>query len=226
MKNLFSVTHLVAAFVCSLALSTFSQANMLTYDQGIKSIGSVNLSPVAKINDVNGKPTTTSLNLLGAGLRTKTVLFVAAKVYVAQLFANNSTAFVRDQNTALDSLVKNSSLVALKISMLRNVSASSLAVSFREAIQANGYPIDAELNQLLNIVETSADADQDKSLSMFMARDSKTQAISIYYEDVNGAQKSFVGSPELMTKVMSIWLGKSADQGLADLKTSMLKPVY
>ena len=212
-------------FSIVLIASVFAQASLLTFADGTKQLEGVVLHPSAKINDEKGQPTALSMDLLGAGLRSKTVLFVAAKVYVAQMFSDSKATFARTTNDALSTLVKNSKFVAMKMTMKRNVSASTLAVSFREAIEANDYTIDTELEQMLKLVETSADGAQGKSLTMLMVRNA-TGGTNVYYEDVNGTQKSLAGSAEMMTKVMSIWLGKSADPGLEELKASLLKPVY
>lgn len=211
-------------FSIVLALGMSAQAALLTFDQGTKQIEGVNLSPVAKINDAQGKPSEISLDLLGAGLRSKTVLFVAAKVYVAQMFSDSKATFTRDQN-ALVTLTKNAKSIAMKMTMMRTVAASSLADSFREALEHNGYEITGELEQVLQLMESSADATQGKSLTMLMVRNAQG-GTNIYYEDAAGAQKSLVGSAELMTKIMSIWLGQSADKGLEDLKKALLVPVY
>lgn len=211
-------------FSMVLALGLSAQAALLTFEQGAKQLEGVNLSPVAKINDAQGKPSSISLDLLGAGLRSKTVLFVAAKVYVAQMFSDSKATFTRDQN-ALTSLTKNAKSVAMKMTMMRTVAASSLADSFREALEHNGYEISGDLEQVLHLMETSADAEQGKNLSMLMVRNAQG-GTNIYYEDAKGAQKSFVGGADLMTKIMSIWLGQPADKGLETLKQALLVPVY
>jgi hypothetical protein len=211
-------------FATVLALSTMAEAYLLTFEQGTLQLESINLNKSAAINDQNGTATTLKMDLLGAGLRSKTVLFVSAKVYVAQLFSDNKTAFSRDVN-ALKSLVDNSKSVALKISLLRTVSASSLAVSFKEALAANGFTIDTDLSAMLSIVEKGADGIQGKDLTLLMIK-GQDGKISVYYEDTKGAVKSFVGSNEVMTKIMSIWLGTPADSGLKTLKEALIKPVY
>ncbi len=211
-------------FTLALLASTLVQASLLTFEQGSKQLESINLSPLASINDQSGQPTALKLELLGAGLRSKTVLFVAAKVYVLQLFSDNKLTFSRDAK-ALNSIVENSKSVALKISMLRTVSASSLAVSFKEALAANGYAIDSDLSAMLSIVEKGADGAQGKELTMMMIKGQDSK-VNVYYEDAKGVQKSFVGSAEAMTKILSIWLGTPADDGLKKLKENLLKPVY
>ena len=70
-------------------LAMISQASLLTYEPGTLELEKVNLNKSAAINDQNGVATTLKIDLLGAGLRSKTVLFAPAKVYVAQLFSDN-----------------------------------------------------------------------------------------------------------------------------------------
>lgn len=210
-------------FAIVLGSSVFAQAALLTFEQGTKTIEGINVNKTAAVNDDKGTPTALKLNVLGAGLRSKTVLFVAAKVYVAQLFSD-AAKFDRAPDKALASLVSNSSFVALKISMLRTVSASALSVSFREALQANGYAIEGEVAQLLSVVEKAADGTQGKTITLLLKKvDNKT---NVYFEDTAGKVHSFQGSAEIMTKIMAIWLGKAADPGLATLKTSLLAPAY
>lgn len=211
-------------FTIALVSSVFAQAALLTFEQGTKTLEGVNLNKTAAVNDDKGTPTSLKMNVLGAGLRSKTVLFVAAKVYIAQLFSD-ATVFDRAPDKALTSLIANSTFVALKISMLRTVSASALSVSFREALQANGYAIEGEVAQLLSIVEKAADGIQGKTITLLLKKDAAGKA-SVYFEDTKGDVRSFQGSADIMTKIMAIWLGKAADPGLATLKTSLLAPVY
>jgi len=208
-----------------LTVTTGAQAALLTYEAGPKKLNDVVLNKSATVNDAAGKPTALKMDLLGAGLRTKTVLVVEAKVYTLQLFSDNKAGFSRDAN-ALASLVKNSNRVALKIDMLRTVSASSLSESLKEAIAANGYAIDAELTNVLALFSKSAEATQGKSISVLLAKDATTGKTNLYLEDTKGVLQSMVGSADLATKILSIWLGKPVDDGIAKLKTSLMSPVY
>ena len=210
-------------FALILTVATLAQASLLSYEAGDKALNGVVLQKSAVVNDGAGKPTAFKMDLLGAGLRIKTVVVVEAKVYTLQLFSDNKSGFSRDAN-ALSSVVKNSNRVALKLDMLRTVSASSLSDSLKEALGANGYAIDAELTNVLAIFGKSAELTQGKSVSVLLAKDNgKT---NLYYEDTTGKLQSMVGSPELMTKILSIWLGKSADSGLEKLKAALLVPQY
>ena len=209
-------------FAMTFASAIFAQAALLTFEPGNLQIEGVTLNKTATVNNQDGTPSALKMDLLGAGLRTKSVLVVTAKVYVLQLFADNKN-FDRNDN-AVASITANSNLVSLKISMLRTVDAGTLATSFREALEANNFEIDAELTQILSLVETSADGEQGKTISMLMKKDG--EKVNIYYEDTKGQLKSFQGSASIMPKILSIWLGVPADKGLAKLKTQLLNPVY
>lgn len=213
-------------FSLVLAASVASQAApLLSFEAGNQTNNGIVLNKTATINDASGNPTALKMDLLGAGLRSKTVLVVEAKVYVMQLFSDNKAAFSRDSN-ALTSLVQNSSRVALRMDMLRTLTASSLATAMKEALVANNYQIDAELTNILSLFEKSADATQGKSINLLLVKDPKNNKLNVYYEDTKGVLQSVVSSPDVMTKLLSIWLGTPADDGLAKLKASLLKPVY
>lgn len=210
-------------FISVFAFAMVSQAALLTYENGVKSMNGINLKKSAKINDRDGKPTELKMELVGAGLRQKT-LVTTMKVYVAQLFSDNKAGFNRDANSALTSLVQNSNRVALKIDMLRTVSSASLVESFKEALEANNISLDSDLNNALTLMESAADGMFGKSITLLMVKDNNKT--NLFYEDTNGDVKSMMGSADMMQKIMSIWLGKPADDGLAELKTQLLKPVY
>lgn len=211
-------------FALVMASSVLAQAALLTFEDGAKVLNGVNLKATASLNDKDGRPTPLKLEILGAGLRTKQVLIAEVKVYVAQLFSDNKAGFSREATTGLATLVQSSSRVALKLDMLRTVSAASLVTSFKEALAANNYALDAELTNALGLMEKGADATSGKSITLLMTKEGgKT---NLYYEDTKGVTVSMSASPAMMIKIMSIWLGKPVDDGLAALKTQMLKPVY
>ncbi|MBY0452761.1 MAG: chalcone isomerase family protein [Bdellovibrionaceae bacterium] len=208
-----------------MLVTVSAQASLLSYTAGDKSNNGIVLNKTAALNDAAGKPTALTMDLLGAGLRSKRVLIVDAKVYVAQLFSDNKAGFSRD-GSALQSLVQNSTRVALKIDMLRTVSATDLSNSFKEALTANNVAIDAEMTTILGLFSQSADAASGKSLTVLMVKDAQNVKTNLYYEDAAGKTQSMVGSPAVMTKIMSIWLGTPADSGLEKLKASLITPVY
>ena len=108
-----------------------------------------------------------------------------------------------------------------KISILITI----LAV-FTNCKTGNGYKIEGELKSLLAIVQNGADGNEGKELSLVLSKDADPLFVNFSYEDSKGATKSVKVGSLAMTQVLSIWLGKPADGGLENLKSSLLNPVY
>ena len=208
-------------FAIAMSASVLAQASLLNFEGGDQKVENVVLNKTATVSSTNAK-----LELLGAGVRSKKVLIVDAKVYVLQLFSDSKASFNRDANSALTSLVNNSKTVALKLDLLRTISASALSDSLKEALAANGYAADAETTALLALFSKSAEPAQGKSLSVVLAKDPASGKTNVYYEDAAGSLQSMVGSPEMMTKILSIWLGKPVDSGIEKLKASLMQVRY
>lgn len=196
-----------------------AQAALLTVSAGNKQIEGVVLNQKAQ---VTGSDVT--MTLAGAGLRQKTVLFVPAKVYVTEIFTNDTAKYSRDNN-ALKSL-ENVSVTAVRLTFLRSVDAPTVASSYREALVANNVNLqDPSIMQFLANVEKGGDAASGKSFVMLMIL-TKEGGTKLYYEDTKDQVSVVDGPRALQQNILSIWLGQPADSGLKKLKESLLQPVY
>lgn len=208
---------IIGSFILFIGLS--ANAALLTLSGGSKQIEGVTLNETAQITGSESK-----MSLVGAGLRSKTVLFVATKVYVTELFSNEASQYSRDNN-ALKSL-ESAAVTAIRLTFLRNVDAATVASSYREALAANSVNLqDPAIVAFLNNVEAGGDATNGKSFVMLLVQ-TKEGGTNLYYEDTNGKQSSVAGPRALQQQILSIWLGQSADSGLEKLKKSLLNPVY
>lgn len=198
--------------------STQSHASVLTNGAPGKKIETVQVfSSVSTQIDHQS----VTLDLAGAGLRAKKVLFSNVKVYVAELFASDLQLFVRNESEALTSLGK-SPVVAIRLGFLRTVGADQVQVSFREALTANSVNIaDPAITQFLKAVAAGGDALVNTSLVMLMVKNADgTETIA--YEDSKNVLTAINGPAGFSQKILSIWLGKPADPGLATLKSSLV----
>ncbi|AZZ36512.1 hypothetical protein CIK05_06820 [Bdellovibrio sp. qaytius] len=195
-----------------------ANAGLLTLAPGNKQIEGVTLNQTAQAAG------TGSMSLLGAGLRSKTVLFVAAKVYVAEIFSSEAAKFSRDAN-ALKSL-ETANATAIRLTFLRGVDAATVASSYREALAANNVNLqDAAIAQFLANVEKGGDAASGKSFVMLLTL-TANGGTQLTYEDTKNQISVVQGPRALQQQILSIWLGNSADAGLEKLKKSLLNPVY
>lgn len=206
-------------------VSITAQADLLKFTPGSLELSDVNLNKSAVVLDQKGQPTATQVELLGAGVRNK-IMLIKIPVYVAQLFSNAKAGYVRDEEQALSSLTTSATTVVLKISMLRDVDAATLAESFSDALAANDLNVEeGELHDVLSIIENAADADEGTEIVMLMQKNTDG-SVTLSMQDASGDVKSYTGSQALMHDIMSIWLGVPADKGLEKLKSTLLNPVY
>jgi hypothetical protein len=204
-------------FTLISVLSLTTNAALLKTEAGTNKTENISLSSAATTN-VEGE--NVKLSHVGAGLRAKKVVFVNVKVYVGELLTSDLATFKKAD--ALSS-VKDQKAIAIQLHFLRDVDAENVQKSFKEALAANSVNVDdASVKQFLDAVSKGGEAKQGKSLTILGTR-LKDGSEKISYETTSGTVSEIKGTSGLIEKVFSIWLGKPADDGVAELKKSILK---
>lgn len=211
MKKMVLVLGLV--LVNSLAF-----ANVLTLEGEDKTIEGVK---IAKSGVIENEGQKFPVGIVGAGLRAKKVLIANVKVYVAQLLASDPTKFVRAETEALHSL-ENMQGVAIQMHFLRTVEAEKVQVSFQDALIANQADLKAiYIKEFLNAVAKGGDAVEGKTLTVVALKNTDGTE-TVIYENSAGQTQKINGPVGFSTQVLSIWMGKSADTGVAALKSQII----
>lgn len=210
--------HVLTSLI-SLLLCAQASAALLTNEGSKGKLDGVSLSTSSSTN-VEGE--TIKLSQIGAGLRAKKVVFVNVKVYVGELFVSTPEKFKKSESEALASL-KDQKVVAIQLHFLRSVDADNVQKSFKEALKTNGVNLDdASVKQFLDSVAQGGEAKEGKALTVLGAK-LKDGTEEVIYETTSGNVSSIKGPAGFVDKVFSIWFGKSADDGVAHLKSAILK---
>lgn len=207
--------------VVSTLIASVSQAALIEAAPGAQSTSSINGVAIMPAVMTNISGMDQKLTLIGAGLRSKKVAIIWAKVYVAQAYAQNPDAFVRDDSGALASL-NNVGTAAIQLTFVRNVDAPTVQNSFRDAFFANSIDVNKkEIAAFLNLVSSGGDAVEGKALTV---RGTKLADGSeeIAYEDSKGTVKTVTGPAGFIKEVFALWYGTPVDSGLAQLKAALL----
>lgn len=211
---------LSALFLSFAFLSQVATAGVLSLENGNRTIEGVNVAKSASLT-MTGSSSSEKLDFIGAGLRQKKVLVANVKVYVAQIFLDNSGKFVRTAAGAVKSL-NDMKAGAIHLTFLRSVDASTVQVSFRDALDANDVDVNNKgIAAFLNAVKDGADAKEGKSMNISLKKDDKGVVTLVY--ETNGTEKTVIGDAALFNGIFSIWLGEPADSGLEVLRTTILK---
>lgn len=209
----------IIALATTMALGFSANAALLKLEPGQKSNNGVTISKGGTAT-IDGKEH--ELTTVGSGLRSKKVLLASVKVYVAQLLVSSPNAFVRKDGEALKSL-EDSQTVAIQLSFLRSVEAEKVKVSFRDAFDVNRVDINSPaIKALLAAVEKGGDATANGTLT-FVTNKHSDGSETLVYEDTAGKQAVIKGDKGLTRDVLSMWLGNPADDGIANLKKSLLQ---
>jgi hypothetical protein len=200
-------------------ISASSFASLLNLEPSGKTLENVPISKsaVATVGDRSF-----SLTTVGAGIRAKKVAVVNVKVYVTQLMLSDASHYIRTDAGALKSAAEVSSS-AIRLDFLRSVDAQTVQLAFRDSLIANQVDLnDSGVKAFLNAVAAGGDAAQGKALTLvFEHLPSGKEAVT--YEDNSGKTTTVTGEAGLIHNILSIWLGKTTDNGLANLKKSLIE---
>lgn len=208
----------VLAALSVLFAAQLAMADVLTLEAGPNSIENVNVSTggTALVQTRSSK-----LATVGAGLRTKKVAFISVKVYVAQLLVSDASKFIRAEHEALNSLDVMPA-VAIRLSFLRNVEADSVKGAFADALAANSVNVsEPAVAAFLNAVSAGGEASEGKSLTI-VGEKLANGIEAITYENTQGASVTIQGGTGFVKSILSIWLGNPSDNGVANLKRSLI----
>ncbi|MNK01104.1 hypothetical protein D3C87_188980 [compost metagenome] len=215
MKTLFAKSIALIFLLSSLS----AQAGLLAIENSPEKLEKVTLgkAAVAQIEDQ-----AVPLTAVGAGLRSKKVVFVNVRVYVGQLFASDIPKFKFSETEALDS-IHDQKAVAIQLHFLRDVDADNVQKSFKEALTANGVKLDESgVKQFLEAVSSGGEAKEGKALTILGAK-LKDGSEVVFYETTSGNVSQIKGSAGFVKNIFSIWLGKPSDDGVAKLKKSIVQ---
>lgn len=188
------ILNLLLVFSCS------AQGALLELTANGKNVESVPTHSAA-IETLSGSKI--SMASKGAGLRNKKIAFVKIKVYVAEYFQASGAQ-------------------AMRLQFLRDVDAEKVMNSFKEALEANSVDLkNQDVQAFLNAVQQGGEAKEKTSMTILSVGSSAGETLS--YESPSGKTTTLKVASGFGQKIFSIWLGKPADDGLADLQKSFQK---
>jgi len=153
-----------------------------------------------------------ALKLNGAGLRTKTVVFVKVKVYVGALY-------LPEKMTDAAAIVSLDQPKEVRMHFLRNVDRSSILNAFREGFEANSPDKVGSLLPKLKLLE-GALPDEVAEGQVLVVSYAPGRGSTV---GVDGGKTVTVEGKDFAEALFRDWLGpKPVDGGLEDLREAML----
>jgi hypothetical protein len=220
MKNLLTV------FAITTLITASASAELLTTKPGEKNYDKTNVNIAESATAQLGNETA-ALQYNSSGIRNK---FAVIPVYVAELFLSDKSQFKNSEEVtvALDSL-DNVPVVAIQLNFVRGVGIPDIKAAFEDSLKANkntikDHPIDiksANIVEFLKNVSAGGDAEKGKALTVITLKQ-KDGNDSVYYEGTNGQPTKVTGPRGFAKQILSIWLGKTTDNGLESFKHQLI----
>lgn len=213
MKTLITLSLAAALAV----VASQADAAVLTMKPGKAKVDTVTVAESAEAQ-IEGR--TTKLEIVGAGLRKKTVF--AVRVYVGQVLTTDARAFVRNEKDALASTDKMQA-VAMHFTFLRNVGAEEVMNALKESLDANEINVDLpEIKAFLDAIKNAGDMADGKTLALIGERlEAGKEVITIV--GTNGEGKTIKGGAGFVRAILSMWLGETTDSHLANFKKAVIE---
>ncbi len=218
----FQMPLFLSLILGGLALTSITPgafAGVLEVKPGEKSIEGVKLAKDA-IFQSEGKPII--LKPYATGIRKKKVALFWAKVYVGQIFSSDGLTVPPASMEEALAILSKQPVVALRLTFLRDVSASRQKDAFEDSLETNGVdPKSAALKPLFTFVEKAGEAKDTLSTTIVFER-RKDGSEWIHYENGKGELQSQNFEKGTIAKILSIWVGKPADSGMERLHKQFL----
>lgn len=190
-----------------------------------KKLGDVQLYSKAVVTQASKN---LELSQVGAGLRDKT--FLKIKVYVMQLFSTNSGVNKASGDAMIESLLQKNQPVALALTFARSVEAKQIVDAYKESLKANHIDGDTEpFKSFLSGVQKDAKSEKGVTLWFVLQAHSaqkdqpEKESITFFTEGKEAQVFEAPSSSHFLKNFLSIWLGKTTDGGLENLKEALLK---
>ena len=165
------------------------------------------------------------LAVAGSGTRIKKTIIGTIPVYVAQLMVTDASAVVKTDEGILGSVAVQT-VSAVRLTFVRDVPASNVAESFLDALDANGVDTaQPEIEAFIELVNQAGAAANGGSLSIVLVKNADGSETLTLGNQKGGGEftGSANGAAGFGQKILSIWLGVPADDGLKSLKCELLQ---
>lgn len=164
-------------------------------------------------------PSFADLSVVGKGIRKKKLFpLIHVQVYEAEFLVSDREGFKRALGANVLDAISKMEQVSLRLKFLRSLEAAKVRDSFFDALKANKVdPAEAKMAEFLKKIEETPTYNENKTV--VITADLKKGVIT--YENPDHKVSEIKGSVSDITKILSIWFGVPADDGLAALKDAL-----
>lgn len=207
----------LTGFTASFLLASTALASVISTTPSSQKVADVAVLEKLILHGEDGQKVEASLDIVGAGLREKFFF----NIYVGQLLADRAGEFVREDDKAVDSLMK-SEVVGLHMTFLRAMSGDDLSNAFVAGFARNNVDVESSgPKAFLSAVGQLGNFSQQSVLALVGDRRTSEQE-TLVIETATSSQRITVPNGTVR-QIMLLLLGNtSGDSGLTKLKQQII----
>lgn len=171
--------------------------------------------------DFDGKKE--SLKRVAAGIRKKQIAILWPKVYVGQVFFNDSAEFNKGSVSAAFDSAEKASIAAISMTFLRDVSNEKILSGFTESLEKNGFTAERDpvAKELLTMVKNGGDIKEGRTIWIGLKKNGDANQTLLFVNGEGFLQKALVGIGA-SRRIFSMWFGRPADSGIEEFQKQLL----
>jgi hypothetical protein len=217
--TIFSMKRISTIFFGLLLSHSLAWGGILTSKLGDQSIEGVKL---AKEVTLESKVKNQVLKPYLSGIRKKKIAFFWAKVYVGQIFTTGSPTIPPKTIEEAYAFLSTQPLTVISMTFLRDIPVKRLMEAFEDSLEKNGSdPKSENLKPFFKILEKGGEA-KDTQTTTIVFEQPGDGSEYVTYENGKGEIQRLSLEKGMVTKLLSIWVGKPSDSGMERLHQQFL----
>lgn len=201
----------------ALSLSTSAFASILETEDSATRVGGVVVSKGGKLSVDAKTRGAIPMITVAAGLRTKLGFMT---IYMGELLVADQNKYACSEEKSLASL-NDEAAVAVKLTMNWGITGADLEDAFKNGFEANRIKVTPEIQKFVDSVKNGGAIPSGAKIVVAGERGADGQEY-VTYENASGQAFTTEGGAGLVNSIMSLWVGKTRDGGLKDLRNNFV----
>lgn len=203
--------------LAALTISTSAFASILETEDSATRVGGILISKGGKLSVSADRKHDGPLMTVGAGIRSKLGFMT---IYVGELLVADKNKYACSEEKSLASL-NDESAVAVKLTMNWGITGADLEDAFKNGFEANRIKVTPEIQKFLDSVKNGGAIPSGAKIVVAGERGADGKEY-VSYENAEGKVFTTEGGAGLVNSIMALWVGKTRDGGLKDLRNNFV----
>jgi hypothetical protein len=201
--------------LAALCVSTSAFASILQLEDSADRVSGVLISKGGKMS-IPGQDAL-AMSTVAAGTRTKLGFMT---IYVGELLVSDKSKYACREEKSLDSL-NDLAGVAVKLNIQYGITEAQLEEAFTSGFEANKVKVTPEIQKFVDSIRNGGPIPSGSKVVVAGQKLANGTEV-VTYENASGKAFTTPGPAGLVRSILSLWVGKTTDGGLKDVRNNFV----